>query len=90
MQTVGTLEAEWRQVFWGSVSTGAKEGKSIQLTRLGCLISPCYNPFSLGVHFETYKLFSSSVFTFFSCRGKLQKTETMDTEQRMRGIPVCG
>jgi hypothetical protein len=28
MRTVRTLEAEWRQVLRGSVSTGAKEGES--------------------------------------------------------------
>jgi hypothetical protein len=25
------------------------------LARLGCWISPCYGPFSLGARFETYK-----------------------------------
>jgi hypothetical protein len=28
MQTARVLEAEWRQVPWGSVSTGAKEDES--------------------------------------------------------------
>jgi hypothetical protein len=28
MRTDGTLEAEWRQVLWGSVSTGANEDES--------------------------------------------------------------
>jgi hypothetical protein len=28
MRTVRTLEAEWRQVLWGSLSTGAKEDES--------------------------------------------------------------
>jgi hypothetical protein len=28
MRTVRMLEAEWRQVLWGSLSTGAKEGES--------------------------------------------------------------
>jgi hypothetical protein len=28
MRTAGTLEAEWRHVLWGSVSTGAKEDES--------------------------------------------------------------
>jgi hypothetical protein len=28
MQTARMLEAEWRQVLWGSVSTGAKEDES--------------------------------------------------------------
>jgi hypothetical protein len=38
--------------------------------RLGCWISPCYGPFSLGVRFETYELFISLIFKFFSGRGK--------------------
>jgi hypothetical protein len=28
MQTARTLEAEWKQVLWGSVSMGAKEDES--------------------------------------------------------------
>jgi hypothetical protein len=28
MRTAGTLEAEWRQVLWGSVGMGAKEDES--------------------------------------------------------------
>jgi hypothetical protein len=29
MRTARTLEAEWRQVLWGSLSMGAKEDESI-------------------------------------------------------------
>jgi hypothetical protein len=29
MRTVRTLEAEWRQVMWGGMCTGAKEDESI-------------------------------------------------------------
>jgi hypothetical protein len=47
---------------------------------LGCWISPCYGPFSLGVHFETYEPFISLIFKFFSGHGKLHITETADTE----------
>jgi hypothetical protein len=34
--------------------------------RLGCWISPCYGPFSLGASFETYVPFISLIFIFFS------------------------
>jgi hypothetical protein len=46
--------------------------------RLGCWISPCHGPFSLGTQFETYELFISLIFQFFSGRGKLRITETTD------------
>jgi hypothetical protein len=42
--------------------------------RLGCWISPCYGPFLLGEHFETYELFISLIFKFF-----FRPRETMDT-----------
>jgi hypothetical protein len=45
MRTARTLEAEWRQVLRGSVSTGAKEGESSIGACLGCWISSCYGPF---------------------------------------------
>jgi hypothetical protein len=49
--------------------------------RLGCWISPCYGPFSLGARFETYEPFISLIFQFiFSGRGKPWITETADTE----------
>jgi hypothetical protein len=44
-----------------SVSTGAKYWK-----RLGCWISQCYGPFSLGARFETYEPFISLIFQFSS------------------------
>jgi hypothetical protein len=34
--------------------------------RLGCWISPCYGPFSLGGRFETYEPFISLIFQLFS------------------------
>jgi hypothetical protein len=37
---------------------------------LGCCISPCYGPFSLGGTFDTYEPFISLIFNFFSGRGK--------------------
>jgi hypothetical protein len=52
---------------------------------LGCWISPCYSPFSLGRHFETYKPFISLHFQFFSGRGEPQITETLDTESADTG-----
>ena len=46
---------------------------------LGCWISPCYCPFSLGAHFETYEPFISLFFQFFfSGRGKPLITESAD------------
>jgi hypothetical protein len=33
--------------------------------RLGCWLSPCYGPFSVGASFETYKPFISLIFLFF-------------------------
>jgi hypothetical protein len=53
--------------------------------RLGCWISPCYGLFSLGVHFETYELFISLIFNFFLYHGKLQTTETADSESVYMG-----
>jgi hypothetical protein len=47
---------------------------------LGCWISPCYSPFSLGGRFETYEPFISLIFQFFSGRGEPQITETVGTE----------
>jgi hypothetical protein len=46
-------------------------------SRLGCWISPCYGPFSLGWRFENYELFIPSIFKFFffGC-GKPWLTET--------------
>jgi hypothetical protein len=46
---------------------------------LGCWISPCYSPFSLGGHFETYKLFISLIFQCFVGRGELRITAPADT-----------
>jgi hypothetical protein len=48
--------------------------------RLCCWISPCYDPFSLGVRFETYVPFISLILNFFSGRGKPRITETADIE----------
>jgi hypothetical protein len=42
--------------------------------RLGCWISPCYGPFSLGERFETYEPFISLIFQIFSGRGELRVT----------------
>jgi hypothetical protein len=74
-RTVITLEAEWRQVLQGNVSTGATEDELKYWAHLGCWISPCYGPISLGVHYETYELFISLIFKFFY--GP-QITETVD------------
>jgi hypothetical protein len=53
---------------------------------LGCWISPCYGPFSLGAHFETYEPFISLIFQFlFSGHGELWITETVDIESADTG-----
>jgi hypothetical protein len=42
------------------------KGRSVKYwAHLGCWISPCYGPFSLGGRFEAYKLFISLIFKFF-------------------------
>jgi hypothetical protein len=64
-------------------SEGKHEGKErgvMYWVRLRCWISPCYGPFSLGTHSETYKPFISLIFQFFSGCSELQITKTMDTE----------
>jgi hypothetical protein len=52
------LEAKWRQVLRGSVSTGAKEDES-STGRVWAA-----GPFSLGAHFETYEPLISLIFKF--------------------------
>jgi hypothetical protein len=52
---------------------------------LGCLISPCYSPFSLGTCVETYEPFISLIFQFFCGRGKPRITEITDTESADTG-----
>jgi hypothetical protein len=52
------------------VGTGTKEVK--YWARLGCWISLCLGPFSLGASFETYEPFISLIFHFFSGPGKLR------------------
>jgi hypothetical protein len=59
------VEAEWWQVLRGSVSTGKKGSGVKYLARLGCWISPCYGPISLGGRFETYEPFIYLIFKFF-------------------------
>jgi hypothetical protein len=54
MQTARTLEAEWRQVLWGSMSMGAKEDESS--TR--CIWTPGFHHVKVRshlAHFETYE-----------------------------------
>jgi hypothetical protein len=45
---------------------------------LGCWIPPWYSLFSLGKRLETYELFISLIFQFFSGHRKLWLTETVD------------
>jgi hypothetical protein len=54
----------------GKSGYGGTERRVKYWARLGCWFSPCYGPFSLGAHFETYEPFISWNFKFFSGRGK--------------------
>jgi hypothetical protein len=55
---------------------------------LGCWISPCYGPFSLGGRFETYEPFFPLIFKFFSGCGKPRITGTADTVSVDTGAPL--
>jgi hypothetical protein len=70
------LEAEWRQVLRGSVSTGQRKMSEI-LGAFGLLAFTMFSPLSLGTRFETYELFISLIFIFLGGRGKLD-TESVD------------
>jgi hypothetical protein len=48
--------------------------------RLGCWISPCYGPFSLGARFETYDPFISLIFQFFFGTQYIPQLETLFTD----------
>jgi uncharacterized OsmC-like protein len=50
---------------------------------LGCWISPCYGPFSLGGRFETYEPFISLIFKFF-----FRLRQTADTESAHMGAKL--
>jgi len=55
----------------GKREYGGKGRRVKYWARLGCWISPCYGPFSLGARFETYEPFISLILPFFfSGRGK--------------------
>jgi hypothetical protein len=69
----------------GKREYGDKEGWVQYWVRLGCWISPCYGPFSLGARFETCEPFISLIFNFFSGRGKSWITENADTESVITG-----
>jgi hypothetical protein len=78
MRTARTLEAEWRQVLCGSVSTGAKEDES-RTERI----------WAAGFHHVTARSRLARVlklmnhlfkFPIFSGRGKPRITKTADTE----------
>jgi hypothetical protein len=63
MRAARTLEAEWRQVLWGSVSTGAKEDE-LSTGRVWAA-GFHYGSFPLGASFKTYEPFISLIFNFF-------------------------
>jgi hypothetical protein len=55
------------------------------LGTFGLLDFTTYGLFLLGVHFETYELFISLIFKFFSGHGKPRITKTTDTESADMG-----
>jgi hypothetical protein len=69
MRTARTLEAGWRQVLWGSVSTGAKKASQL-LGAFGLLDFTMLCPFSLGARFEIYEWFISLIFDFWGASVK--------------------
>jgi hypothetical protein len=69
MRTVRTLEAEWRQVLRGSVSTGAKEGES----STGRVWAAGFHRVPLDARFETYEPFISLIFSFFFFRAAVNR-----------------
>jgi hypothetical protein len=68
----------------GKRENGSKEVWIKYWARLGCWISPCYGPFSLGARFETYELLISLIL-FFSSHGKPRITKTANTESAELG-----
>jgi hypothetical protein len=83
MRTARKLEAEWRQVLWGSVSTGTKEDKSSTRRVWSAGVHHVTGPFSLGGRFESYEPFIYLIFNFFSGRGKPRINEAVDTGARL-------
>jgi hypothetical protein len=60
------------------------KGRWVQYwARLGCWISPCCSPFSLGRRFETYEPFISLIFQFFFGPWWTADTESADTGAHM-------
>jgi hypothetical protein len=79
MRTARMLEAEWRQILWGSVSTGAKEDES----NTGHVWAAGFHHVTSGSRlalFETHVPYISLIFNFFSGRGKPRIIETAETE----------
>jgi hypothetical protein len=75
MRTARTLEAEWRQVLLGSVSTGAKEDESSTGRVLAAGFHHVTTRSGLaGVSARTVYLFNFPF--FFSGRGEPRVTET--------------
>jgi uncharacterized membrane protein YqhA len=64
MRTVGTVEAEWRQILQGSVGRGAKQMSQV-LCAFGLLDFTMVGLFLLGRRFETYELFISLISQIF-------------------------
>jgi hypothetical protein len=64
MRIAGTLEAEWRQVLRGSVTTGQRMMSQV-LSAFGLLDFTMLCPVLVGGRFETYETFICLIFPFF-------------------------
>jgi hypothetical protein len=80
MQTVRTLEAGWRQVLLGSVSTEAKEAESSTGHIWAAGFHHVMARSRLSRVLKLYEPFISFIFTFFSGCSKPRITEIADTE----------
>jgi hypothetical protein len=64
MGTARTVEAEWRQVLWGSVGTGAKEDDSSNGRVWAAGFYHVTARYRLASLFEIYEPFISLIFQF--------------------------
>jgi len=80
IRTARTLEAEWwkvcRERGYGDKGRWVK-----YWARLGCWISPCYGPFSLGARFKIHGTFISLIFQIF-----FRPRPTTDTESAVTAV----
>jgi hypothetical protein len=62
MRTVRTLEAEWRQVLWGSVGMGTKEGES----GTGCVWAVGFHHVTARSHLARILKLINRLFLYFT------------------------